>query len=305
LKKDIALEVKNFTKKISNNTIIDNLSLKVYKGEVFGFLGPNGAGKTTTIKSIVGLSSLTSGKILINGIDVQTDFENAIRHVGAIVENPAFYPNLSGWNNLKIFSALYNDVTKDRLNEVVEFVGLKGKMRNKVKIYSLGMKQRLGIAIALVHKPSLIILDEPTNGLDPTGIHELRTYLKNLARKENVAIVISSHILSEMELLCDRIAIINKGKLVKIKSLLEESNMDYGQHVQFEVDMNDDLVNVLKKNITDSDIIDIGASSFTIKIDKSMIPLINKELAKHDINVYSINTVKKTLESEYIEIVEV
>ena len=166
------IELRNVSKKIRNKQIIDNLSFKVMAGEVLGFLGPNGAGKTTTIRMITGLMKVSSGEIIINGTNLKQDFEKAISQIGAIVENPELYKFLTGYENLMQAARLYKGVTKEKINQVVEMVGLKDHIHNKVKTYSLGMRQRLGIALCLLHDPKVLILDEPTNGLDPAGIKE-------------------------------------------------------------------------------------------------------------------------------------
>ncbi|GAA0736136.1 ABC transporter ATP-binding protein [Clostridium oceanicum] len=226
MENNLAIKITNLTKKISNKTIIDDLSLDIYKGQVLGFLGPNGAGKTTTIRMIVGLISMSSGEVLIGGNSIKTDFKKAIKDVGAIVENPEFYKFLSGYKNLLHFAKMYDNVSKERIDEVIKMVNLQESIHEKVKGYSLGMRQRLGIALAMLHNPSVLILDEPTNGLDPEGIAEMRTYLKDLAHNENVAVLVSSHLLSEMQLMCDRVAIIKKGKLLAIKNSNEFDNLE-------------------------------------------------------------------------------
>jgi ABC-2 type transport system ATP-binding protein len=192
------VQLKNVTKVFGKRTIIDHLTLDLPSAEVFGFLGPNGAGKTTTIRMMVGLMSLTDGDVLIEGHSIRKDYEKAIRHVGAIVENPEMYKYLTGFQNLLHFSRMVPGITKQRIDEVVELVGLKSRIHDKVKTYSLGMRQRLGVAQAIMHKPSLLILDEPTNGLDPAGIRELRDYLRKLSREEGITVFVSSHLLSEM-----------------------------------------------------------------------------------------------------------
>lgn len=201
-------QLQNVTKVIKGKKIIDSLSFEVNEGEVFGFLGPNGAGKTTTIRMIVGLMKITEGDVLISGKSIQKDFAEAINEVGAIVENPELYKFLSGYQNLKHFARMHKGITEERIKEVVELVGLTSRINDKVKTYSLGMRQRLGIAQCLLHKPKLLILDEPTNGLDPAGIREIRAYIRKLAAEEGMAVIVSSHLLSEMEMMCDRIAIL-------------------------------------------------------------------------------------------------
>ncbi|GAB7387500.1 ABC transporter ATP-binding protein [Bacillaceae bacterium] len=213
------LQVRNLTKKIGGKTIVENLTFDVFAGEVFGFLGPNGAGKTTTIRMLVGLIKPTRGSVFIAGRELKKDFRAAMRNVGCIVENPELYSFLTGWQNLRQFARMLGDVEDERIDEVARLVGLHGRIHDKVKTYSLGMRQRLGIAQALLGKPKLLILDEPTNGLDPAGIREMREFVRSLAKKEALAIFVSSHLLSEIQLMCDRVAIINKGKLVKVAKI--------------------------------------------------------------------------------------
>ena len=219
------LEIKNISKKYGKNTIIDDLTLNVEAGQVYGFLGPNGAGKTTTIKMITGLISINKGQILVNGLDVVKNHEKAMSYIGAIVESPDLYEYLSGIDNIKLYARIHN-IKKDRINEIIKIVGLESRIKDKVKKYSLGMKQRLGLAVCLMHSPKLLILDEPTNGLDPAGIKELRDMLKKLAHEENIAVFVSSHILSEVELMCDKVAIINKGKIIKVCDITKEHNLE-------------------------------------------------------------------------------
>ncbi|WP_408015052.1 ABC transporter ATP-binding protein [Saccharibacillus alkalitolerans] len=206
-------------KKVGKRTIVHDLSFDIAAGEVFGFLGPNGAGKTTTVRMMVGLIKISRGDIFIKGHSITKSFKQAIRHVGAIVENPDLYNYLTGYQNLKHYARMVPGVTSDRIEEIAETVGLTGRLHDKTKTYSLGMRQRLGIAQALLHRPSLLILDEPTNGLDPAGIHELRGYLKRLAREEDVAVFVSSHLLSEMESMCDRAGVLQNGKLIRIEKV--------------------------------------------------------------------------------------
>lgn len=214
---DVAVSLRRVTKQVGRKTIIDDLSFEARQGEIFGLLGPNGAGKTTTIRMMVGLMSMTRGDILIRGKSVKTEFEEAIRHVGAIVENPEMYKYLSGYRNLIHYARMSTGVTKTRIDEVVSLVKLEQRIHDKVKRYSLGMRQRLGVAQALLHRPSVLILDEPTNGLDPAGIREMRDYLRTLTREEGITVIVSSHLLSEMEMMCDRVAVIQQGKLVDVK----------------------------------------------------------------------------------------
>ena len=186
---ETVLECKNLNKKIGKKEILNNVSLEVKEGDILGFIGPNGAGKTTTIKLILGLQKINSGEVKINGYDIEKQFEKAIERVGTIVENPDLYLYMSGLENLKIIARLYKNVDEKRIEEVIKLVGLENRIKDKVSKYSLGMRQRLGIAQAILHKPNLLILDEPTNGLDPEGIKQLRDLLTKLAQEENMGIL--------------------------------------------------------------------------------------------------------------------
>ena len=207
------LKCDNLKKQIKGKIIVENISFSINKGEVVGFIGPNGAGKTTAIKLILGLMKLSEGKVLINGFDIEKDFESAIEKVGSIVENPDLYMYLSGYDNLKMTANNYKNISKEQINEVIKIVGLEKKINDKVSTYSLGMRQRLGIAEAIINKPELLILDEPTNGLDVEGVIEIRNLIKNLS-KQGMAILISSHNLTEIDNLCNRIIVIKNGKIV-------------------------------------------------------------------------------------------
>ena len=223
MSKKIVLEIKNICKKIANYVIVNDVSLKLYEGDILGFIGPNGAGKTTTIKLMLGMQNLSGGTVKINNFDLKEDFENAISNVGAIIENPDHYMYMSGYDNLKIAAKLHK-VPESRILEIVKIVGLEDKIYDKVKKYSLGMRQRLGIAQAIIHKPKLLILDEPMNGLDPDGIKDLKELLKKLAAEEKMAILISSHLLSELENVCNRIVVLYKGKIIKDLEFNEINN---------------------------------------------------------------------------------
>lgn len=222
------LTIKNFTKKYGNRIAVNNVSFSVHEGEIFGFLGANGAGKSTTIKMLAGLTTIGGGDAEICGYSVRHKFEDAIKNVGAIIEIPEFYTYLTGMQNLKYFAKLSNIKDANQINKVVSIVGLTNRINEKVGKYSLGMKQRLGVAQALLASPKLLILDEPTNGLDVNGIREFRNLLKNLAKKEGIAILISSHILSEMQNLCDTVGIIDNGVLKEIAPISKFKSNSFG-----------------------------------------------------------------------------
>ena len=208
------LEVKNVSKSFGKRKILDDINLDISEGEIVGLIGPNGAGKTTLIKTILNLYKADSGSVKICGYSTKTNLEEALSKTGSIIENPDMYQNISGRKNLKV-TALINQIEDgEHISKMIKFVGLEDRIDDKVKKYSLGMKQRLGLANALIKKPKLLILDEPTNGLDPYGIKELRKILKEVSEQENMSILISSHILSEVENICDRVLIIQEGKLI-------------------------------------------------------------------------------------------
>ncbi|MBU5672427.1 ABC transporter ATP-binding protein [Paenibacillus brevis] len=210
---EVVLQVDRLKKVIGKKTIVENVSFTVREGEIFGFLGPNGAGKTTTIRMLVDLIRPTEGSVSICGHQVNRNPELALSYVGSIVENPEVYSYLTGYENLEQFARMQPGISKERLKEVAALVGLDARIHDKVKTYSLGMRQRLGIAQALLGAPKLLILDEPTNGLDPKGIKELRQFIRSLA-DQGMAVVVSSHLLSEIQLMCDRVAIISRGKVL-------------------------------------------------------------------------------------------
>ena len=216
------LEVKGVKKKLGKREIIKGLDLSVNEGEIFGFLGPNGAGKTTTIRMLVGLISPNEGEIVVCGKSVLSEKEQALKNVGAVVENPELYKYLSGRENLMQIARI-RKVSKEEVEELIDLVGLKDRIDDKVRKYSLGMKQRLGLATALIGNPKLLILDEPTNGLDPSGIIDFRDVVKKAARERGMAVFISSHILSEVQNLCDRVAFINNGVIKSVEDIHDNS----------------------------------------------------------------------------------
>ena len=214
------LKVEGLSKSFKKRRIVDNVSFEAKAGEILGFLGANGAGKTTTIRMITGLISADSGTVIIDGHNIKSNFEKAMDNVGAIVEIPFLYEYMTGMENIKLFAKLYK-ASEEGVNEAIKVSGLKDRLNDKVKEYSLGMKQRIGLAVALMKQPKLLILDEPTNGLDPMGIKDLREFLKKLAHNKNISVVVSSHILMEMEQLCDRVVIISEGKVICTKTMDE------------------------------------------------------------------------------------
>ncbi len=293
------LKLEHVTKMKDKKLLVEDLSFDVYPGEIFGFLGPNGAGKTTTIKMITGLYQLTQGEIYIEGHSVKTDFEKALQSVGAIIENPEMYGYLSGYDNLVLYARMHGEVVSQRVDEVIKLVKLENRIHDKVKKYSLGMRQRLGLAQALLHQPKLLILDEPTNGLDPVGIKDLRETLRELCDKQQIAVIVSSHLLSEMELMCDRFCIIDGGKFVSTRTLHDEKE----QLLRYELEVSDvsRAVTVLKE--VDSSL-EINALDYKIRVscEKTQISQFIKQLVLHDIEIFEVVHLAKTLEDEFMSL---
>jgi ABC-2 type transport system ATP-binding protein len=290
------------SKRIGHATIIDDLSFDVVPGEIFGFLGPNGAGKTTTIRMMVGLMTLTAGDIRIKGHSIRSSFERAIRHVGAIVENPEMYKFLTGYQNLVHFARMAKGVTKERIDEVVRLVKLEERIHDKVSKYSLGMRQRLGVAQALLHRPSLLILDEPTNGLDPAGIRELRDYLRKLTRDEGITVIVSSHLLSEMELMCDRVAIIQRGRLVDIKPIGElVAGAAVARTYRIEADAVDDGAVAAVGELDGVISVQAVEAGLEIQTDRERIPDILAQLVSRQVRVYEVQALSPSLEDRFLE----
>jgi ABC-2 type transport system ATP-binding protein len=299
-----AMELIDVKKTIGKKEIIKGLSFTINQGEVFGFIGPNGAGKTTTIRMMVGLMKLTDGDIRILGNSVKTDYKKAIAEVGAIVENPEMYPFMSGWSNLKHYARMIPGITEQRIQEVVELVGLGKAIKEKAGRYSLGMRQRLGIAQALLHNPSVLILDEPTNGLDPAGIREIRHYVRRLATEENVAIIISSHLLGEVEQMCDRIGIIKNGEMIAIQAVndtSEESETQVLSQVKLEVSPADQAIEILKTSFEIDAVLD--ANKLVFQYEKNNIPLLIESLVKQNIAIYQVEVSKASLEDKFFDLI--
>lgn len=284
------LECQNLCKSFGKKQILKNVSFEIDEGDILAFIGPNGSGKTTTIKLILGLQNIDSGSVKINGYDVKKDFVKSIEKVGAIVENPDTYMYLSGWQNLKLVANLYKGVTDDDLKTIVKTVGLENRIHDKVSKYSLGMRQRLGIARALINKPNLLVLDEPTNGLDPEGIKDLRILLKRLA-KEGMGILISSHNLAELESFCNKVLIIDNGVILE-KSEVKKFKDNDNKYL-FKVDNT--------KNIKLDGMYEVTKTTFCINGEKENIASIIKTLVNEDIKIYEVTLTELTLEEAFLK----
>ncbi|WP_429368919.1 ABC transporter ATP-binding protein [Paenibacillus sp. DS2015] len=295
MQQEPVVRLEGVSKIISSKTIVNNLSLDIEPGQVFGFLGPNGAGKTTTIRMMVGLISISKGDIVICGHSITKEFEKAITHVGAIVENPEMYKFLTGYQNLRHFARMMSGITEERIQEVIKLVGLGNRIHDKVKTYSLGMRQRLGVAQAILHRPKLLILDEPTNGLDPQGIRELRDYLRHLCKIEGTTVFVSSHLLSEMELMCDRVAIIQNGSLIDVRQLKTEDGIAVSaSEIAFDVSDPQQAALVLSVDRVENNLLVMRAS-------REEVADINARLVQAGIKVYGIREVTRSLEDQFLE----
>lgn len=286
------LKCNDIYKKIGKKEILKGISFEIKEGDILGFIGPNGAGKTTAIKLVLGLQKIDKGSVYINGYNIKSDFTKAIERVGAIVENPDFYMYLSGRKNLILKARLCN-VTKERIDEVVKLVELESRIDDKVSKYSLGMKERLGIALSLLNNPDLLILDEPTNGLDPEGIKLLKSILKKLS-SNGVAILISSHILSELDNFCTNICIIKEGKIIETSNLKEFKKSTNEACYQIEVD-NTKNINLLFKNEI------IENTKVRVWCNKEFIPVVIESLIKSDVKIYSVKEEEQSLEDVFLE----
>jgi ABC-2 type transport system ATP-binding protein len=293
---DITLSVKGLRKVIGKKEIIKGIDFELERGEVFGFLGPNGAGKTTTIRMIVGLIAPTSGSISVCGYDVSKDFTKAMQHIGCIVENPELYPYLSGWENLQHFARMLPKMEEERIRDVVKLVGLQERIHDRVKTYSLGMRQRLGIAQALLGKPQVLILDEPTNGLDPSGIREMRQFIRFLAEEEGMSVFVSSHLLSEIQLMCDRVAIIVKGNIIHTEFV--EALLSQQERLIWRLIPQPAGVEILR-DLTD--FVKVEGESVITLYEDGKVGEWNKKLIEAGVTVKEMNRKLPSLEDLFIE----
>jgi ABC-2 type transport system ATP-binding protein len=296
---ETVLSIQGLGKIIRGRHIVQNLSFEVRAGEIFGFLGPNGAGKTTTIRMLVGLVRPSEGSIHIAGHDLKKSFTKAISHVGCIVENPELYPSLTGYENLEFFARMAG-LPKKRIDEVIEQACLSGRIHDPVKTYSLGMKQRLGIAQALLNRPKLLILDEPTNGLDPSGIHDLRSFIRRLAHEEGISVFLSSHILHEIQALCDRVAIIQNGQFIYTGPVHPPAG-DL-ERVEWKVTPCDQGMHCLKQLPYVTNIEKKPGPRLSVEMPAGKISETNQYLLNHQIQVWEITPRKQTLEDLYMNL---
>lgn len=299
LKKEVFLEFDHVSKQYKDFLAVNDLSFKVYEGDIFGFLGPNGAGKSTSIRMTLSLIKPTSGNITLLGKNIVNEREETLAQVGALIEKPDFYPYLTAQKNLELLGKISNvDNLSAKVDEVLELVGLTSRRDSKVKTFSQGMKQRLGIAQTLLHNPKLIILDEPANGLDPQGQVDMRELIVRINKERGITVIISSHILNEVEQICNRMVIINKGKSMvegTVSDLLTGSRMK----VSYVTDDNQRTLNLLTNSDYKENINGIEKEKLTLLIEHENIPQLNTFLSNEGVKVYSIEPIR-SLEEYFI-----
>ncbi len=297
------IEIENLSKQFKEVKAVDGLNLTVYSGDVFGFLGPNGAGKSTTIRMLVSLITPTEGDIRLFGKSLKNERISILKNIGAIVEKPDFYGYLSAYKNLEILGRLsHTDVSKKRIMQVLEFVGLEKRYKSKVKTYSHGMKQRLGLAQALIHNPDLIILDEPTTGLDPQGMKEIRDLIIHLSKDENKTIFLSSHILSEVEIVATRMIILNKGKKIVEGSVSELLNRDEMQ-VTIEVENGNQAEQIVNESKWAAKLKTSVNKKLIFTLIQNEISELNKYLVEKDVKVNAL-VPTRSLEEYFLDITD-
>jgi ABC-type multidrug transport system ATPase subunit len=297
------IKVNQLTKRFGSFQAVRDVSFHVNRGDVFGFLGPNGAGKSTTIRCMLSLIKNDSGTIEMFGKSYDKNRSEILSKIGSIIEKPDFYKYLSAEKNLEIFARISGaNVSKKEIQEMLDFVGLSGRGKDKIGGFSHGMKQRLGIAQTLLHQPDLIILDEPTTGLDPQGIVEIRNLILRLKTEQNKTVLLSSHQLSEIELIANRMVIINKGKTIvegDVKELLNAQEIV----VKIEVDRLNDACELISKSYETKEIIRVNEHEFEINIEKHLVPKVNNLLVQYGIEVHSIEP-KRKLEDFFMKIIQ-
>ena len=297
------IQVKNLSKKFGSFEAVKDVSFTVNKGDVFGFLGPNGAGKSTTIRCLLSLIKPNSGKIELFGKSLVTDRTEILRNVGSIIEKPDFYKYLSAQKNLEIFARISGaSVTQKEIAEMLDFVGLGNRAKDRVKGFSHGMKQRLGIAQTLLHKPDLIVLDEPTTGLDPQGIIEIRNLILRLKTEQNKTILLSSHQLSEIELIANRMVIINQGRSI-VEGNVQELLNNEETVVRVEIDSSDKAIELIKNHLQILTIDRISSTVFEVVMVKNRVPELSKLFVEAGLQIQAIEPTRK-LEDYFIKIIQ-
>ena len=296
---DVALQTEDLTKRFGTRTAVDRLTMRVERGDIYGFLGPNGAGKSTTLRMLLGLVRPTSGVIKFPVRASSWEYLRARSRVGAIIETPAFYENFSGRRNLQLLASLSGGVRAQRVDEVLEIVDLRARAQDPVKVYSYGMRQRLGIAQALLPTPEIIILDEPTNGLDPQGIHETRNLIRRLRDELKLTVLLSSHLLTEIEQLCNRVGIIHEGRLLYEggPEALVSSTSLYKVRVDDSARAFELLAKVSGVTVSQN-----GGAALRVDADEESISNVNALLVGNGIKVYELSPAQESLEEAFLRL---
>lgn len=296
---ELIIQTQGLTKKYRGRAAVDHLNLEIAKGDIYGFLGPNGAGKTTTIRMLLGLIQPTAGSIRIFGKELQKDKLAILRRIGSLVEYPSYYGHLSAIDNLEAIRRILQ-VPKSRIDEVLEIVSLTGEARRPVKGYSLGMKQRLGIAASLLGSPDLLILDEPTNGLDPTGIHEIRELIKSMPKEYGITVLVSSHLLGEMELMANTVGIIREGQMV-FQDTIENLRLESTSDMEFVVSEPDSAL-WIARDMGAVGTLKNGLLTFPGMQDPQVASLV-KTLVENGHAIYRVEHNKKSLEDIFMQVI--
>ncbi|MBD5574780.1 ABC transporter ATP-binding protein [Clostridium botulinum] len=299
------LDVKNISKKRGKTPILKDVNFSIGEGEICGFVGRNGAGKTTLMKIITSMLFPDEGEIIICGKNLKTEREEALKNIGAVIETPEMYGYLTGRQNLNYIASMLKDVTKDEIEEAIRYSNLGNKIDEKVKKYSLGMKQRLGLAQALIGDVSLLILDEPTNGLDPLGVVELKNTINTLAKEKGVSVFISSHILSEIESICTKVVFIDNGKIINIQKMDEESQINNTKNMFINTDLPEKAAEIIK-SIPDIELLKVEKNGVSVLVNTDICDITKILIALHNegVNVEGFSEVKEKLEDKFIKIVE-
>ncbi|HCL4463667.1 TPA: ABC transporter ATP-binding protein [Clostridium botulinum] len=297
------LDVKNISKKRGKTPILKDVNFSIGEGEICGFVGRNGAGKTTLMKIITSMLFPNEGEIIICGKNLKTEREEALKNIGAVIETPEMYGYLTGRQNLNYIASMLKDVTKDEIEEAIRYSNLGNKIDEKVKKYSLGMKQRLGLAQALIGDVSLLILDEPTNGLDPLGVVELQNTINTLAKEKGVSVFISSHILSEIESICTKVVFIDNGKIINIQKMDEEPQINNTKNMFISTDLPEKAAEIIK-SIPDIELLKVEKNGVSVLVNTDICDITKILIALHNegVNVEGFSEVKEKLEDKFIKI---
>lgn len=297
----VVLQTEQLSKKYRRRVVVDRLSLTVERGDIFGFLGQNGAGKSTTIRMALGLVRPTSGRVSILGHDMSRRPLRGLERIGAIIEAPAFYENFSGRQNLRMLAAMSGGAKRERIETVLEIVGLRERAEDPVRVYSHGMRQRLGIAQALLPNPEFVILDEPTDGLDPQGLSETRALICRLRDELGLTVMLSSHLLHEVEQICNRVAIIEEGRLLyqgRVEDLIAKDNW-----IKVRVDRLSEAYELLSRDPKLS-LSRNGDDSLHVKMTDDQIPAVNSLLVQHGFSVRELSPQRESLEQVFLRLTQ-